>query len=513
MKRRTFLNGLGAAGLASAGTGFGALPLSAARQQHLRAQNISLNSLDPAFQISTSTENWIAVLVSGALMRYAAGNDPRLEPDLATSFDISEGGSVYTFNLREGVKWHKGFGDFTAKDVKFSVDRMRDPATKARNAGQFRDIDTVEVVDDYKIRFKLKRPSAIFPHALANFRAGYLMSEAAARVQGADFGKLIVGTGPYEIEKAELNNEVVLRRHDAYFRDKPALDQISFKVFRDASTAMLAFDRQQLDVVMLQDKELLDRYATMPRVKLLVAERSTALTVLTLNTRKPPLDRKEVRQALAYAIDKPALCASVFGVGAEPLWSALPPGVDGFTNDIPRYDYNPDKAGKILSDAGIKNLTLSLTIGSHYQKFGVIFQAMLKKAGITINLDVYDPATWIRLQGGSEHDIYLSGMVRPPTGDSFLEPSYHSANNPPRGVASSFYSSIDDLIDKARVEFDEKARARIYTECVQRIAEDVPMYPIGMMKYVHAAHPYVEAANTFRVPENRPALELASLKG
>jgi ABC-type transport system substrate-binding protein len=137
----------------------------------------------------------------------------------------------------------------------------------------------------------------------------------------------------------------------------------------------------------------------------------------------------------------------------------------------------------------------------------------LKKAGINIELDVYDPSTWIRLQGGSEHDLYFSGMVRPPTGDAFLEPSYHSANNPPRGVASSFYDRIDDLIDKARVEVDEKARTALYTECVQRIADDVPMYPLTMNKYVHAAHPYVEAASTFRVPENRPALELASVKG
>src|SRR5690606_7664211 len=109
----------------------------------------------------------------------------------------------------------------TARDVKFSIERVLDPATKSRNAGQFKDIASIEVVDDFTVRFRLKEPSAVFPHAVATFRGGFLMSEAAAKAQGEEFSRTVIGTGPFMVEKAVLDQEIVLKRNDQYFGPKP----------------------------------------------------------------------------------------------------------------------------------------------------------------------------------------------------------------------------------------------------------------------------------------------------
>lgn len=503
--KRQFMAGAAAVSAAGLVGGRGAGAADAA--QVLKPQITALNSIDPAHEISAGDEGRVSILVNNALLRYAPGTKFELIPDLATRYEVSEDGKVYTFFLRKDVKWHRNFGPFTARDVKWSVERILNPETKSRNAGQFRDIASVEVVDDHAVRFNLKAPSAVFPHAVATFRAGFLMSEAAAKAQGAEYGTKIVGTGPFYIEKADLGREIVLRRNDEYFGDKPKLDTIAFQVMREESTSMLAFDRGQIDVVDINDKNTIDRYLKNPDVHFLVSDVTTGFYLLTFNTRKAPFDRKEVRQAFQHAIDKKAIVDTVYGVRGQVLDTVVPPGVEGYTTDLKRYDYNPDKAAKMLADAGVRDLAVTLTVPVTYQREAVLLQAQLKKVGVTLNIKQIDRPTWFRMLGQTDHEILWNAAFRAPAADAFLYPSYHSTNIAPNGINCAMYGGVDDLLDKARVTFDAQQRAALYTEALRRIAEDSPAIPLTLEKNTYVAQKWIKGLDNYRVPENTPMLE------
>lgn len=500
------------ASAAAAATGLPAWHAMAADEQHLRIQSNALNSLDPAHQTSAGDEGRIAILVSNALMRYVPGPKFDLVPDLATGFEVSEGGKVYTFKLRKDVKWHGGFGPFTARDVKWSVERILNPETKSRNAGQLQEIASVDVVDDHTVKFTLKAPSAVFPHAMATFRGGFLMSEAASKAQGADYGKQIIGTGPFMVEKAVLDQEVVLKRNDEYFGPKPRLDRVSFKIIRESSTATLAFDRGQLDIVAVKERENIDRYLRDPKADVKVSDVSTGIFLLTFNTSKAPFNRKEVRQAFQHAIDKKAIVQAVYAQRGRVVDTVVPPGVEGYTDNVRRYEHDPAKARKMLADAGVANLSCTLTIPTDYQREAVMLQAQLKASGVTLVLKMIDRPTWFRALGQGEHDIIWNAHFRAPTADAFLFSSYHSSNQPPKGTNCAFYSGVDDLIDKARVTFDDKQRAALYTEALKRIAEDSPSIPITLELNTHVVQKYVKGLGPYRVPENAPLVETAFIQ-
>ena len=503
---------------AGAGAGAGMLSLglpidvfAANAPQHLVVQSGALNSLDPAHQISAGDEGRVAILISNALLRYAAGEKFDLQPDLATGFEVSDGGKTYTFKLRNDVQWHRGYGKFTARDVKFSIERILNPETKSRNAGQFKDVAAVEVVDDYTVRFRLKEASAVFPHAVATFRGGFLMSEAAAKAQGEEFSKTVVGTGPFMVEKAVLDQEIVLKRNDAFFGPKPKLEQITFKVIREGGTATLAFDRGQLDLIDINDREATDRYAKSNKSRLMISNVTTGLYLLTFNMSKPPFDKKEVRQAFQHAINKKAIVDAVYAQRGRVVDTVMPPGVEGFTQ-VKTYDFNPEKAKKMLADAGVKDLKCTLTVPTTYQREAVMIQAQLKQVGVTLEIKLIDRPTWFRSLGQSDHDILWNAHFRAPAADAFLFPSYHSSNHPPKGTNCAFYAGADDLIDKARLTFDDKARAAIYAEALKRIAEDSPAIPLTLELNTYVVQNYVKNLNTYRVPENAPALEMASIE-
>lgn len=484
----------------------------AADEQHLRIQSNAMNSLDPAHQISAGDEGRVAILVSNALLRYAPGVKYDLVPDLAMGYETSDDGRVYTFKLRKDVKWHGGFGAFTARDVKWSVERILDPATKSRNAGQLQEIAAVEVVDDHTVRFRLKAPSAVFPHALATFRGGFLMSEAAAKAQGAEAGRQIIGTGPFLVEKAVLDQEVVLRRNEGYFGPKPKLERISFKIIREASTATLAFDRQQLDIVAVKERENIERYMHSPSANVLVSDVSTGLFLLSFNTSKAPFDRKEVRQAFQHAIDKKAIVQAVYGQRGRVIDTVVPPGVEGYTDAVRRYEHDPAKARKMLADSGLAELKCTLTVPTDYQREAVMLQSQLKAAGVTLNLKMIDRPTWFRALGQGEHDILWNAHFRAPVADAFLFPSYHSSNIPPKGTNCAFYSGVDGLIEKARVTFDDRQRAALYSEAIKRIAEDSPAIPLTLELNTHVVQKYVKGLGPYRVPENAPLVETAYIQ-
>ena len=183
-----------------------------------------VSTLDPA--IGYDWQNWsiIKSLFDG-LMDYKPGTT-ELVPDLAESYEITNDGKTFTFKLRSGVKFHNG-RELTAEDVKYSIDRVRDPATQSPGAGFFGSLDTITVVDPATIKFDLSRPDATFLHVMAiNF--AHVVPKEAVDEFGADFGHHPVGSGAYKMAEWILGQRLVIEKNADYWKtDTPILDKVT----------------------------------------------------------------------------------------------------------------------------------------------------------------------------------------------------------------------------------------------------------------------------------------------
>ncbi|MBI4278639.1 MAG: ABC transporter substrate-binding protein, partial [Armatimonadetes bacterium] len=177
-------------------------------QRELRMAYIAdVLSLDPAH---FSVDDHVAMNIFSNLVRYKT-HALAVEADLARKWEVSSDGKVYTFWLRQDVEWHKGYGKFTARDVKYSFDRIKDPATKSRYSSVLDIVARTDVVDDYTVRITLKEPYPDFPAAILAWRPGWVVNQRAVQELGERFGKTPVGTGAYEVVSWRPRAEMVFK--------------------------------------------------------------------------------------------------------------------------------------------------------------------------------------------------------------------------------------------------------------------------------------------------------------
>jgi ABC-type transport system substrate-binding protein len=219
-----------------------------------------VSTLDPA--IGYDWQNWsIIKSIFDGLMDYEPGT-ANLTPDLAESYTISDDGMTYTFKLRPGVKFHNG-REMTAEDVKYSLDRVTNPATTSPGAGFFGSIQGfaemadgsatslsgVTVVDPLTVEIKLTRPDATFLHVMAiNF--AFVVPKEAVDQYGADFGKNPVGTGAFKMAEWTLGQKLVLQRNPDHWKaGVPKLDQITFEIGQEPTVALLRLQNGEVDIL------------------------------------------------------------------------------------------------------------------------------------------------------------------------------------------------------------------------------------------------------------------------
>ena len=209
-------------------------------------------ALDPA-AVTAVNDFRILMNVYDGLVRYKDGT-LEVEPALATSWEISEDGTVYTFTLREGVKFHDG-SDFNAEVVKFNFDRMLKEDHPFHNTGPFplsfffSSVESTEVVDDLTVRFTLNAPYAPFLSNLA-YPTGLIVSPAAVEANGKDFGRNPVGTGPFRFVKWTSGDRIVVERNPDYWAaDEVSLDRITFRILPDTQTRFASLQSGEVDVI------------------------------------------------------------------------------------------------------------------------------------------------------------------------------------------------------------------------------------------------------------------------
>jgi peptide/nickel transport system substrate-binding protein len=299
----------------------------------------------------------LGLLVYDALV-YRDPETLEFKPLLATAWrQIDE--LTLEFDLRQGVKFHNG-DNFTTADVAYTIDYISNPESKIFSPETAAWIDSVDVVDDHTIRIRAKKPT---PLALNYIMQLAILPAKYHQEVGKDaFGRSPVGTGPYKVARGS-GNSVVFTRNEGYFdgggKNKPHIGTLVYKTVPDVTAQVAELMTGAVDWAYYIPTDLTERMGKNPRIKITNAE-TFRVGFLTMNIAKnPPEDSPlrdiRVRQALNHAIDRKALAASLIGPASQIINTACSPLQFGCRQDLPGYEYSPEKARALLAEAGYPN--------------------------------------------------------------------------------------------------------------------------------------------------------------
>ena len=475
----------------------------AARKKIVRIAYEEQETLDPHAAILGQTQASLRILYRG-LTRFAireiAETAPdgtqvvrhqvtttEVEPDLAESWTVSDDGIVWTFKLRRGVQFHKGYGELTAEDVKYSFERQMRRERGMRFAKNLDVIQDITVLDPYTVRITLKQYDPVFPLRMAGYQQGYIISKAAALEFGDQFGWNPVGSGPFYFHRHLPREKIVFRAFEDYHGGRPAGDEIHWFDVPEDATKLLGLEKGTFDIVMpnLITPDVKNQAEAMGAV---LDERGPSGQFrFYFNTTKAPFDDIRVRRAFMHAIDRQAIVDTLWPDGLGMVASSpLPPGYFGHLPlEMPAYD--PDRARQLLAEAGYPDgLTVAdyfITKSYGYPKIMVMAQEQLKRVGVDVQLQLVEHATYHQNIRRNLNPFVLYGGTRLPDGDVMLSLFFHSDEAPDpatgnKGTNFSHYRGIDDLLEAGRRTRDAEKRAALYHKAQRRIMEDAVCLPI-----------------------------------
>ncbi len=443
-----------------------------------------VGQLDPHRAVGTPDRVPVGWMFNG-LVRFAPGTiDPaRIEPDLATSWEASPDRKTWTFHLRRGVTFHAGYGELTADDVVFSLLRAANPKTSAF-ATDFAAFDTVEAPDPATVRITLKQAVPSLLGIVTNYAGGYIVCKRAVDERGEGFARAPVGSGPFAFRSLAPNQSLNLVAHDAYFRGAPKLKAIVYRFLPSDASRDLAFQSGELDLTSgVQDQTWINRMHRMPHVVVDVFEPGE-LSQLSLNVTAKPLDDIRVRQAIAYAVNRPELVQWKGRDVARMPESVIPIGYLGFTadNGLPQHDLA--KARQLLSDAGYPHgLTIKMIHTQLPDMLATmqVVQAQLQKAGITLDLQLVEHPTYHQMIRKDLSPIVFYDAARFPVADIYLTQFFdsHSIVGTPTAVTNFSHCSVaDQEIEAARTEPDAAKQLALWATAQRKIIADVCAVPL-----------------------------------
>ena len=409
-------------------------------------------------------------------------------PLLATSWEVSGEGQIWTLKLRENVKFSDGT-PFDAEAVKINFDRILD--INQGPAWMFDMITKTEAVDKSTVRFTLEYPYASFLYALASGAGALMISPKAIKdheVNG-DWGMAwlrdhMVGTGPYVLDRWVIGQGWSMSKNPDYWQGWSGkhASRIELRVVKESASRMLMLQNGDADFAGNITRDTLGQLTGNPDVVVLQKPSINVLNIC-LNNQRGALKDKRVRQAMAYAFSYDDAVFGIYTGRASYQIGPMAGGVWSFNPNLVRYQTNLDTAKKLLAEAGYPNgggLTFTCqteTGADDYAKVVELFQADMKKIGITINIQVLSWATIEDMLETAESaaDMFITGVYPDfPDPDNALYQQFHSSGI--GNINQSFYINpeVDRLLDIARRTINDEQRLQTYHRVQQLINEDSP---------------------------------------
>ncbi len=482
-----------------------------------------LATLDPA--IGYDWTNWPAIkLVFDGLLDYDSGTT--ITPRIAESLpEVNADATVYTFHLRKGVKFSNG-RELVADDVVYSITRVLNPKTGSPGAGFFvgiqgaqdfvdgkaTSVSGIKAVDPYTVQFTLAAPDVTFLNKMAlNF--AFIVPKEEVEKAGENFGHAPVGTGPFTLKNWTSGQSLVFERNPNYFMpDLPLLDKITIRVGVEPDVALLQLEKGEIQLMgdpppgadwarISADAAWKDRLEKQPQV---------STVYIAINTTVKPFDNVKVRQALNYAIDKQHIVQLLNG-RATVANQVLPPLMPGYDKSYTGYDYNPDKAKSLLSDAGFPNgfeTSMECISVDPQPKLCESFQQDLAKIGIKLTINSLAAPNVIDDAGNGKSPLVWSGglgwIQDYPDPDDFYGPILGCDSNVaggwnwPRYCNQTVHTQSKQLLAMT----DRNARLAGYAPLFKAIMDDAVWVPVFNGEYDIAHSENLHGQPTLTHPEH-----------
>jgi len=486
--------------MAAAALALGVLasPAALAAKDVTFAVAIALETLDPYNTNSTLNQAAGKAYYEGL---FEFDKDLKIQPLLATGYEVSPDGLVYTIKLRQGVKFHDGT-DFTAEAVKVNLDRVSNPENRLARYTQFKSVDKTEVVDPYTVRITLKEPFSAFINALAHPSA-MMISPAALQKYGKDIAFNPVGTGPFKFVEWKPAEYLKVAKFDGYWqKGLPHVDTLTFRTVTDNNTRAAVVQTGEAQFAFPVPYEQAAVLAKNDKIELVDHRNSIMARYMSMNVMQKPFDNVKVRQAINYAINKEALAKVAFAGYASVVDGVVPQGVD-FAHKTGPWPYDPAKARELLKEAGYPN-GFESTLWSAYNdgtsvKVVQFLQQQLAQVGIKVSVEVLESGQRVqRVQQVQKPEdakvrLYYAGWSSS-TGEADwgLRPLLATAAFPPVMNNVSYYSNtkVDENLQKALSTTDREEKTRLYKEAQEIIWNEAPWAFL-----VTQSHLYVKAKN------------------
>jgi len=489
----------------------------------IAAYKDDLATLDPA--IGYDWTNWPAIkLVFDGLLDYDSGTT--IQPRIAESLpEVSADGLTYTFKVRKGVKFHNG-RELTADDVVYTLTRVLDPKTGSPGAGfyvgikgaqefidgQTTSVEGIKALDPNTVQFTLNSPDVTFLNKMAlNF--AFIVPKEAVEQEGENFGHKPTGTGPYTLKEWKSGEFLAFERNPSYFFEgRPNIDKITIQVGVAPDVALLRLEKGEIHLMgdpppgadwarITGDAAWKDR---------IEVEATVNTTYIAINVTTPPFDDVKVRQALNHAIDKQRIVQLLNG-RATVANQVLPPLMPGYDSAYTGYDYNPDKAKQLLTQAGFPDgfeTSIECIAVDPQPKLCESFQQDLAKVGIKLTINTLAAPNVIDDAGNGRTPLVWSGGLAwtqdYPDPDDFYAPILGCDSNVPGGWNWSRY--CNETVHAKSIELlamtDRNARLEAYKPLFKALMDDAVWVPVINGQYTVAHSEKLHGQPTLTHPEH-----------
>ena len=416
-------------------------------------------NLDPTAGAAAAIDEVVYANVFEGLTRF--GSDGSVKPALAESWEISDDGLTYTFKLQSGITFHDG-SEFNAEDVKFSLDRSR--AENSTNAQKqlFDSIDTIEVTDPETVVITLSAPNGALLFNLAWGDAIVMSPDTFDMAKTAP-----VGTGPFKFSRWVQGDRIELEKNPDYWGTAAKLDKVTFKFISEPTAAFAALMAGDVDAFPVYPApENLAQFEADPRFSVVVGS-TEGETILSTNNKQAPFDNKQVRQAVAHAINRQEIIdGAMFGYGT-PIGTHFAPHHPAYKDFTADSAYDVEKAKALLKEAGFENgfkTTLKLPPPSYARRGGEIIAAQLRQIGIEAEISNLEWAQWLeQVFRGKDFGLTIVSHTEPMDIGIYAKPDYYFQYD-----NKDFQQLISDLA----LETDEEKRTAMLQQAQEVIAGD-----------------------------------------
>lgn len=449
------------------------------------ALNTDVQSLDPQIQNDTTSESVVKMLYN-TLLKFE--DDGTVVGDLAESWSVSEDKLTWTFNLKQGVKFHNG-KELTSADVKATFDRaLNAEAGGLRTTEIIKMFTAVEAPDPYTVTITTDGPYGPMESLMCNMSLG-IMDADYIEQYGLDLGTSVEGengTGPFKVVSWERDQEIVVERFDDYFGTPAKLQTVVYTVIPEAASRVIALETGEVDVIDKPTNEDLERLEADTENFTVLRKPTISQRLFRFGCNDPIISNTKVRQAIVYAIDRQAIIDALFTGSAYPSTAPLAPVTFGYSN-LGEIEQDLELAKSLLAEAGYPDgFDTKIVTTERYQngiELAEIISQQLAEIGINAEIEVWEwsalSASWNGITADEfDQPIFIMGAG----------PSMRDADGGLRGLYTTsetglndrnygFYSNaeVDALIEQGMQETDQQKRVEIYKEAMEILYREDPV--------------------------------------